>query len=102
MTLDTTGTGALMVVLIMAIVTLATRWGGVYIMAFVPINRRVKQFIQAMSGSVLVAIITPMAVTGDVGARLALLATAVIMLWSRKPLLAIAGGIVAAALARLV
>ena len=49
----------LTVVLVMALVTLATRWGGVFVMAFVPISDRARQFITAMSGSVLVAIVAP-------------------------------------------
>ncbi|GEM_PF-168958 len=67
MNLDATGAGALIVVLVMALVTLATRWGGVFVMAFVPISDRVRQFITAMSGSVLVAIVAPMALQGDAG-----------------------------------
>ena len=98
---DATGLGALVTVLAMAIVTLATRWGGVYVMSLVPISSRVKRFIQAMSGSVLVALLAPMAVTGDHGARLALLTTAAIMLITKKPLPAIACGILVAALTRL-
>lgn len=101
MSIDATGIGTLIVILLMAIVTLATRWGGVWVMAFVPISPRIARFIQAMSGSVLVAILAPMAITGDHGARLALLTTAVIMLLFKKPLPAIAGGILAAALIRL-
>lgn len=100
MNIEVAGLGALAIVLIMAIVTLATRWGGVYVMSFIPINYRVKQFIQAMSGSVLVAILTPMAITGDNAARVALLTTAAVMLFSKKPLPAIASGIIAAALMR--
>lgn len=100
MSLDATGPGALLLVLIMALVTLATRWGGVFIMMFVPIGERVRQFITAMSGSVLVAILAPMALEGDSGARLALLATAVTMLVLKKPLPAIAAGIAVAALVR--
>ncbi len=100
MTIETTGHGPLILVLIMAIVTLATRWGGVFVMSFVPINYRVQQFIGAMSGSVLVAVLTPLAVSGDNGARLALASTAVVMLLVKKPLPAIAAGIVAAALFR--
>ena len=69
-------------------------------MSFVPISPRVKRFIQGMSGSVLVALLAPMAVTGDAGARLALLTTAILMLLLKKPLLAIAGGILVAALVR--
>jgi len=94
------GAGTLLLVVLMGLVTLATRWGGVFVMSFVPINYRVQQFISAMSGSVLVAVLTPLAVNGDNGARLALLSTAVVMLLVKKPLPAIAAGIVAAALVR--
>lgn len=94
-------TGTMTLLLLMALVTLLTRWGGVYVMAFIPISPRVKQFIQAMSGSVLVAIIAPIAMSGDAGARLALAVTATIMLWCKKPLPAIACGVGVAALVRL-
>lgn len=97
MNIETAGFGALVIVGIMALVTLATRWGGVYVMAFVPIGYRVKQFIGAMSGSVLVALLAPMALEGDTAARLALLTTAVTMLVLKKPLPAIAAGVLAAA-----
>ncbi|MCO7515970.1 AzlD domain-containing protein [Pseudomonas guariconensis] len=100
MSIESTGLGTFVIILVMAVVTLATRWGGVFVMSFVPINYRVQQFINAMSGSVLVAVIAPLAVTGDMGARLALLATAVVMLSLRKPLPAIAAGIIVAAIAR--
>ena len=84
----------------MAVVTLATRWGGLYVMSFVPIGHRVQQFINAMSGSVLVAVLAPLALNGDSGARAALATTAMVMLLIRKPLPAIAAGIVVAALVR--
>ena len=100
MSIEPTGFGALVLVLLMAVVTLATRWGGVYVMAFVPIGQRVRRFIGAMSGSVLVALLAPMALEGDNGARLALLSTAITMLVVKKPLPAIAAGIVTAALFR--
>ena len=35
MTIETTGMGPLMIVIVMALVTLATRWGGVYVMSFI-------------------------------------------------------------------
>ena len=100
MSIELSGAGSLIIVLIMAVVTLATRWGGVFVMSFVPIGFRVQQFISAMSGSVLVAILTPLAIDGDLSARLALLTTAIIMLVMKKPLPAIAGGILVAALVR--
>lgn len=100
MSLETAGSGSLIIILVMALVTLATRWGGVFVMSFVPISFRVQQFISAMSGSVLVAILTPLAIEGDTSARLALLTTAIIMLVLKKPLPAIAGGILVAAIIR--
>lgn len=84
----------------MAIVTLATRWGGMFAMSFVPLRPRVQRFIHAMSGSVLIALLAPLAVAGDTAVRLALLTTAGVMQLFKKPLLAIACGVIAAALFR--
>jgi uncharacterized membrane protein len=100
MSVESSGWGLLLIVAVMALVTLATRWGGVYVMSFVPIGPRVRRFIAAMSGSVLVAVLTPLAAQGDHGARAALATTALLMLALKKPLPAIAAGIVAAALFR--
>lgn len=100
MNVETLGGGTLLIVAVMTLVTLATRWGGVYVMAFVPIGPRVRRFIAAMSGSVLVALLAPLALNGDGGARLALATTALVMLVLKKPLPAIAAGIVAAAVFR--
>lgn len=92
---------ALGVILLMALVTLATRVGGLVIMSWVPIGPHVERFINGMAGSVLVAVLVPNAVQGDWAARLALLVTLGVMLTLRKPLLAIAAGIATAALWRL-
>ena len=100
--IETTGFGVIVVIGLMFLVTLSTRLGGVFVMSYIPISYRVKQFIQAMSGSVLVAILAPMAVTGDNGARLALLSTAVVMLLVKKPLPAITVGVATAALYRMI
>lgn len=100
MSVESTGWGPLLIVAVMALVTLATRWGGVFVMSLVPIGPRVRRFIAAMSGSVLVAVLAPMAVQGDSGARTALATTVLVMLVLKKPLPAIAAGIVAAALFR--
>ena len=100
MNVEMSDAGAVMVIIVMALVTLATRWGGVYVMSFVPLNGKIKRFIQAMSGSVLVAIIAPTAATGDRGAQMALLTTAILMLVLKRPLIAIAGGILVAAFLR--
>jgi len=100
MTIDTAGFGTLFIILIMAVVTLATRWGGIFLMSYIPINSRVQQFITAMSGSVLIAIIVPMFIRGDTGAQVALLVTLAGTLIIKKPLVAITAGIFMAALIR--
>ncbi|MEH6561300.1 MAG: AzlD domain-containing protein [Marinobacter sp.] len=87
-------------ILIMTLVTLATRFGGVFIMSYVRISPRVESFINTMASSVLIAIIVPMAFAGDAGALAALSVTAVAMLILKKPLPAIAAGILSAALVR--
>ena len=101
MTLPATAAGAITAIVLMALVTYLTRAGGVFIMSRVPIGPRMERFINAMAGSVLVAVITPMAVHGDWGARLALVATLIVMLTLQKPLPAITAGIVTAALWRM-
>lgn len=100
MEIDTAEWGAFIVVIGMALTTLVTRLGGVFIMSMVPINRKVSLFIRAMSGSVLVALLAPIAINGDIGARTGLLATALMMVCFKKPLLAIAAGILMTAYIR--
>lgn len=100
LSIATTGLGTLAIIVVMALVTLATRWGGLFIMSFIPIGPRVQNFISAMSGSVLIALLAPLALNGDLGARLALLTTGVTMLLLKKPLLAITAGIAVAAAVR--
>lgn len=79
MNIETSLGGTLFIIIAMGLVTLATRWGGVYVMSFIPISERVQRFITAMSGSVLIALLAPLAVEGDNGARAALFSTAVVM-----------------------
>ena len=100
MVIETTTLGVLALIAIMAVVTLVTRFGGVFIMSFLRISPRVESFINTMASSVLIAIIVPMTVAGDLGALAALVTTGVAMLAIRKPLPAITLGLLAAALVR--
>ncbi|MFO7786642.1 MAG: AzlD domain-containing protein [Halospina sp.] len=100
LSIDTTTLGILVIILIMSLVTLGTRFGGAFLMARIPLNRRVESFINAMASSVLIAIVVPMAFAGDLGAKAALLTTAVIMVATGRSLPAIGAGFVAAALVR--
>jgi uncharacterized membrane protein len=101
MTISAANGGVFLAIVTMAVATYLTRAGGVFVMSRVPIGPRVGRFINAMAGSVLVAVITPMAVHGDWGARMALIVTLGVMLTLRKPLPAITAGIMTAALWRL-
>ena len=92
MTIETTTLGVLALITIMTVVTLITRFGGVFVMSFVRINPRVESFINTMASSVLIAIIVPMAFSGDAGALAALATTALTMLIMQRPLPAIAAG----------
>ncbi|MFO7993537.1 MAG: AzlD domain-containing protein [Marinobacter sp.] len=100
MNIETTTAGILALIAIMTIVTMVTRFGGVFLMSFVTISPRIESFINTMASSVLIAIIVPMAFSGDAGSLAALVVTAVVMLATKKPLPAIAAGIVAAGLVR--
>ncbi|WP_372965811.1 AzlD family protein [Marinobacter sp.] len=100
MVIETTATGVFVLIVLMTLVTLITRFGGVFVMSFVQINPRVESFINAMASSVLIAIIVPIAVSGDAGAMAALVATGFSMLAIRKPLPAISIGLLTAALVR--
>lgn len=100
MTIETTAVGILALIVIMTLVTLVTRLGGVFAMSFVRISPRVESFINTMASSVLIAIVVPMAFAGDAGALAALSVTTVVMLALKKPLPAISAGILAAALVR--
>lgn len=87
----------ILVIILMGLVAYVTRIGGALIMSRMPISKRVERFIFAMSGSALVAIVVPLAVNGDTAARVSLVATSLVMIVTRKTLLAILVGILVAA-----
>ena len=85
---------------LMVAITYFSRAGGLLIMSRIPIGPRVKRFVDAMSSSVLIAVITPMIIHGDGGTRLAALMAGGVAIFLRSPLLAIALGMITAALWR--
>lgn len=93
MNISTSESGTLVLIAIMVAVTVITRWGGIFVMSYVPLNPHVRRFIQAMSGSVLIAMITPMFIWGDIGAKVALTITAVGAIVIKRPFLGIVCGI---------
>ncbi|MGF1560593.1 MAG: AzlD family protein [Geminicoccaceae bacterium] len=87
-------------VIVMAAVTYSTRFMGMWIMSFVPLTGRVQAFLAALSGSVLVALVVPAAVNGDLAVKAGVLCAFAVMLVTRHTLAAMSSGIVLAALLR--
>ena len=66
----TDGPSAALIILGMALVTYLSRASGLWIMAFVPLSPRIERALKALSGSVLVALVVPAALAGDLGLQL--------------------------------
>lgn len=96
------GVASLVAIIMMIMIALVSRIGGLLIMSRVPIGPKVHRFVDAMATSVLIAVITPMIVDGDGGARVAALVAGAVAIWLRSPLVAIALGMISAALWRFV
>ncbi|PAU79430.1 AzlD family protein [Halomonas salipaludis] len=86
---------------LMVVIAYGSRVLGLLIMSNVPLGPRVRRFVDAMSSSVLIAVITPMIVHGDGGVRLAAIAAGAVAVGFRSPLASIAVGMMCAALWRL-
>jgi uncharacterized membrane protein len=84
----------------MASMTYLVRVGGFWLMGHVPITARVHRMLEALPGSVVAAIILPVVAKNGAPALLAVVATIASMLVRRNDFIAIAAGLVVAALAR--
>ncbi len=80
----------------MALVTYATRIGGLWLMGRVTPSPRVEAWLHNIPGAVLVAIVTPAALSNGPADALAAAATALVAARTRNLLLAIALGVAAA------
>lgn len=85
----------------MGFATLLMRVGGFWIMSRVAITPRVRRMLEAMPGSIVVAIVLPIVARLGVPGNLAIVAAAIAMLTVRRELVAVGAGMAAAALARL-
>ncbi len=81
---------------VIAVVTYITRVGGLVIMSRMSITKRIERSLEALAGSVLVAIVAPATLEGDLAAKAAVVASIVIMLLTRNAVLAMGTGLVAA------
>lgn len=91
---------SLVVILAMALLTFGTRIGGFWIMSVMPVTPAIEAFLRYLSGSVLVAILAPAVLRGGVPAVAAVIAAVLVMVRARNMLLALTGGVIAAALLR--
>lgn len=87
---------SLATILGMALVTYATRAGGLWLMGRVTPSRRVEAWLRNIPGAVLVSIVTPLALTNGPADALAAVATALVTARTRNLLLAIIFGVAAA------
>ena len=93
-------TDALLVVAMMAVITLVTRFGGIFFMGFMPLTERVDAFLRYLAGSVFVALVVPAVARGGTAAMIAVGVSVAAMLVTRKALISMAIGVAAAALYR--
>lgn len=85
---------------VVAVVTYLTRVGGLLIMSRMSITNRIEQSLKALAGSVLVALVVPSVVEGDLAAKAAVVVAVVIMLLTRNAAMAMGTGLVAAVVIR--
>ena len=84
----------------MGATTFLMRAGGFWLMAHVPLTARVHRMLEALPGSLVVAIVLPIVVKSGVAAFLAIAAAAAVMTLRHNGFLAVAAGLIVAALAR--
>ena len=96
------GWGVPVAILAMAVATYAMRAGGFLLMAHVRLTPRLRRMLDALPGSVVAAAVLPLVVREGVVAALAIGAAGLVMLVSRKDLLAVLAGMAVAAGARAV
>jgi uncharacterized membrane protein len=87
----------LLAISLMVVIAYGSRVLGLVVMSHVPLGPYVRRFVDAMSSSVLVAVITPMVVHGDGGVRVAAVAAGAVAMGLRRPLVSIAVGMFCAA-----
>lgn len=88
---------AYIAIAIMAIVTLSTRLGGAFMMRFLTLSPRLSRFLEAMSASVLAAIVTTFLVTNGARESVAVGVAMLVMLATRSAVYAMFGAMIVAA-----
>ncbi len=92
---------ALAAVLVLALTTYLTRIAGLLAVSSMKVTRRLERVLEALAGAVLISIVAPAAIDGDVAMKCAVGAALVIMVLQRNATLAMAAGVATAILVRL-
>jgi uncharacterized membrane protein len=91
---------ALPAIAVMAAVTLVIRVGGFWMMGRVPLTARVQRMLEALPGSIVAAVVLPIAVKSGTPAVLAVAAALAAMIAWRNTLLGVILGVAITVLAR--
>ena|SRR5687768_8092667 len=87
-------------ILAMAAATYLIRASGFWLMAHVPMTRRVRHTLEALPGAILAATVLPLVARGGTAAALGIAVVVIVMILRRNEFLAVFIGIAVAALAR--
>lgn len=85
---------------VMAVVTVFSRLGGYWLMAYVPVTPRVRRMLDALPGAIIISAIAPVVLNGGVVVIVAVLAAIVVTVIKRNDFIAVTTGMLVAALAR--
>jgi uncharacterized membrane protein len=91
---------AVAAVLVLALITMATRVGGVWIMSYVEITPRIEAFLKYMAVSVLISIVVPATLAAAPRIWLAVAAAAIVAAVTRSALSAMLVGAAVAAVVK--
>ena len=91
---------AVFAVLLLMLVTMATRFSGVWIMSYVTITPRIEAFLKYMASGVLIAIVVPNTLSASPRIWIAVAAAAIAMIATRSALTAMLIGTALAAAGR--
>ena len=97
--LEPVGLGLAAIVL-MAAMTLLIRAGGFWLRGHVRLTTRVRRMLEALPGSIVTAVVLPIAIKSGAPAMFAVAAAVTVMIACRNTLLGVMVGITVAALAR--
>ena len=92
----------LITILVMALVTYATRAGGFWLMGLVTPSPRIEAWLRQIPGAVLVAIVAPTVLASSLAETLAAVATVLVAIRTKNVLIAMLVGVTTIALLRLI